>query len=341
MNAEIHRARRAFWWVGVIVPFAMIILSALVIIAWMPEIPDPSAIHWGTDGVDGYGPPWTNLAILLGVGGGMVTLFSVIALFAHRMPSADGASGSERPQWSATARFLGATNLGTAALLSIVALAAVGSQRGLADAADTPDIGFWVFVGLVAMVGLGVAGWALQPAVALASDGSTESAAPLPLSGQERAVWIKTVSIARSGQIVLGIGVFVSVAIAVLLLAQGVTAGWITAAVAAFLVAAVATTLAFRVRASAAGLQVRSAVGWPRIEIAPSEIASVRAVRVDPFAEFGGWGYRIATDGRRGVVLRGGPAIEVTRADGRRFVVTVDDAETGAAVLAAATRKES
>ena len=35
------------------------------------------------------------------------------------------------------------------------------------------------------------------------------------------------------------------------------------------------------------------------------------------------------------MISHGGEAIEVTRRDGRRFTVTVDDAATGAALLAA------
>jgi hypothetical protein len=84
---------------------------------------------------------------------------------------------------------------------------------------------------------------------------------------------------------------------------------------------------------------VRSAAGWPRLEIPAAEIASTRSVRIDPFAEFGGWGYRFGTDGRRGFVLRAGEALEVTRTDGRVFVVTVDDATTAASVLAAAGQR--
>ncbi|MFJ2550625.1 DUF1648 domain-containing protein [Microbacterium sp. NPDC087591] len=340
MNADIRRARRAFWWVGVIIPSAMIALSAVVVLAWLPEIPDPSAIHWGTDGVNGYGPRWIHLVILIGIGGGMIALFSFIALLAHRMPRGGGEPAPDGPQWSATARFLGAANLATAGLMSLTALVSVGVQRGLADAADAADIGPWVFIGFALMLGLGVLGWFLQPPFAPSAGPSDAPATPMPLADHERAVWIKSVTIARSGQIVLGVGVFISIAMAVLLLAQGVAAWWITAAVALFLVGAVATSLSFRVRASAAGLQVRSTVGWPKIEIPAGEIANVRAIRIDPFAEFGGWGYRIGTDGRRGVVLREGPGLEVTRTDGRRFVVTVDDAETGAAVLATAARKE-
>ena len=138
---------------------------------------------------------------------------------------------------------------------------------------------------------------------------------------------------------VLGIGVFLTIAMSVLLLARGVAAGWIVAVIALILVILVASGLSFRVRASAAGLRVRSAAGWPRLEIPATEIASTRAVQVNPFAEFGGWGYRFGTDGRRGFVLRTGEALEVTRPDGRVFVVTVDDAATAASVLASAASR--
>ena len=50
-------------------------------------------------------------------------------------------------------------------------------------------------------------------------------------------------------------------------------------------------------------------------------------------AEFGGWGYRVGRGGRVGVVLRTGEALQVQRTGGRAFVVTVDDAATGAALL--------
>ena len=56
-------------------------------------------------------------------------------------------------------------------------------------------------------------------------------------------------------------------------------------------------------------------------------------VDVSPFAEFGGWGYRVGRGGRVGIVLRSGPALQVERTGGRSLVVTVDDAATGAALL--------
>jgi hypothetical protein len=57
-------------------------------------------------------------------------------------------------------------------------------------------------------------------------------------------------------------------------------------------------------------------------------------VSVAPLGDYGGLGLRH----RRGVTAvatRGGEALEVTRADGRRLVLTVDDAATAAGVLQA------
>lgn len=339
MTPEIRRARTAFWWVGVIVPLALIALASIVVFAWLPEVPDPAAIHWGLDGADGFGPRWTPLALLIGLGGGLVVLFACIALFSHRLPQRGGAAPIPQPQWSATARLLGAVSLGEAGMMAMLAIVTTAAQRGLADAADAADITPWVPAFIVVMIGLAVAGWFVQPKVPVGPAGSARAAEPLPLADHERAAWMKTVTLARSGQVVLGIGVFITIAMSVLLLARGVAAGWIVAGITAILVILVVTGLSFRVRASAAGLRVRSVAGWPRLEIAAHDIAGARAVQVDPFAEFGGWGYRIGTDGRRGFVMRTGEALEVTRTDGRVFVVTVDDASTAASVLAAAASR--
>ena len=97
----------------------------------------------------------------------------------------------------------------------------------------------------------------------------------------------------------------------------------------------------WRVTAGPAGLSV---TGLAVRKFLPAEsIQSVRVVQVSPVPEFGGWGYRISLDGRVGLVLRTGEAIEVTHSGGKRFVVTVDDAATGASVLsgAAAARRSA
>lgn len=344
MTPAVRRARTAFLWVGVIVPLTMIAVAAIIVTLWLPEIPEPAAIHWGTDGVDGYGPGWLHLVVLAGIGV-MIVLFAVLAWFAHRLPEKGGtplSSAEARPQWSPTARFLGAANLGVAALITLITLVGVGSQRGLSDAAQTPDIGVAVFIGFVLLVIGALVGWFAQPALTRADSGAAVAAAPLPASASERVVWIGTATISRSGLAVLGGSVLVVCALAAVILATGAGDAWSLAIMLAsvgVVIFALVVTFAFRVRIGPAGLLVRSRVGWPKVEVAAQDVASVRTVAVDPFGEFGGWGFRYGLDGRTGVVLRRGEGIEVTRVDGRRFVVTIDDAETAAAALATAARR--
>lgn len=346
MTPAVRRARTAFLWVGVIIPLTILAVSAVIVAFWLPEIPEPAAIHWSEDGVNGFGPGWTYLAILGGIAV-MVIGFALLAWFAHRLPQNGQpvpSAEAERPQWSITARFLGAMNLGLAAIISFITLVGVDAQRGLADAADTPDIGFEVLIGFLLMAAGVAIGWFLQPSTPLPDTSGSESPVePLPTSATERLVWIGTAAIAGVASAVLGGAVLLACALAAVMIATGaggVMTAVITLASCGILIAALVTTFAFRVRIGPAGLLVRSLAGWPRIEIPSADIASVRAIDVDPFAEFGGWGLRYGLDGRYGVVLRRGEALEVTRVGGRRFVVTVDDAQTAAAAFAAVTRKE-
>ncbi len=89
----------------------------------------------------------------------------------------------------------------------------------------------------------------------------------------------------------------------------------------------------FVVTVDGRGLTARSSLGWPRVRIPLDEVVAAQPVAVSPLREFGGWGYGITLAGRVGMVLRRGPALEVERTGGRTFVVTVDDPETGAALL--------
>lgn len=336
MTPDVRRARTAFLWVGVIVPLAVIALATAIVVAWLPQIPDPSATHWSGGHPDDFGPPWVHPILLAGAGGGVVALFATITLVAHRVTRGTDAA---RPQWSGTARLLGASALGLSVYLSFLTLAAVGIQRGLDDAADPASITPWALGGLALLVGVTVLGWFLQPKAAGVPRETAGDAIPLALRDGERAVWVGTVAMARSGVIVLGVSLFVLALATVFSFAAGGEAGWITAIVLILVAVLVATMLVFRVRITADGLLVRSAVGWPRTRIPAGEVASVRATEIDPFAEFGGWGWRYALDGRRGVVLRKGEALEVTRRNGTVFVVTVDDAATAASVLATAVKK--
>jgi hypothetical protein len=113
---------------------------------------------------------------------------------------------------------------------------------------------------------------------------------------------------------------------------------WVMVALFLVITCFVLATSWFRVRVDETGITVRSVVGWPTFHVPAVDIDRVAAAEIAPFAEFGGWGMRWMP-GRLGIVMRTGEGIVVTRRDGRVFAVTVDDAETGAALLAAAAKQ--
>jgi Domain of unknown function (DUF1648) len=71
--------------------------------------------------------------------------------------------------------------------------------------------------------------------------------------------------------------------------------------------------------------------GIPVRRIAISTVSSARPIELEP-TEWGGWGWRVSP-GASAIVLRRGPALEITFATGRRFAVTVDAPATGAALI--------
>lgn len=334
MTDDVRRSRTAFFWVGVIVPLGLLVLAGAVIAVWLPQLPDPIATHWGTDGVDGFASKVAYIPMTLGIGVGVIVFDAVLAIFGHRLPQSSG-QPSMMP-WSATARFLAAVNLGLAMMIGTLAVAGAGIQRGLADAADAPDIGVWAGLGMALLVVGALVGWFLQPRSPRAAVVEDTPTVATPLAAGERAAWFGTATMGRAGLIVLAAALASVLVMAAVFLAQGeVVGGLIMLATLVVLVVLVGSTVVFRVRVTAEGLRARSLMGWPDTRIALADIVRVAVVQVDPFGEFGGWGWRIGLDGRRGVVMRAGDAVQVTQADGRVFVVTVDRAADAAAVLEA------
>lgn len=331
MNDAARRSRTAFRWVGLIAPLAVLALAAAVVLAWLPELPDPIAIHWGTGGANGFAPKWSYILLSVGIAAAVVIFVAALALFAHRMPQS-----STKPSvgpWSAATRAIAAINLGVAVLIAFLAVSGAAIQRGLSDATDSPDIVGWMGIGFALCGVSGVLGWFLQPKSPVRPEEQGAAAGSIPLAASERAVWFGTASMARSGVVVLVSALALLAVMTAFFVAQGHDSWWMLALLTAVMTLLIGTMLAFRVRVSADGLRARSLLGWPNNRIPLGRIAKVETVQLDPFREFGGWGWRIATDGRRGIVLRAGEALQITRTDGRVFVVTVDGASDAAAVL--------
>nr|MDT0657145.1 hypothetical protein [Micromonospora sp. DSM 115978] len=74
--------------------------------------------------------------------------------------------------------------------------------------------------------------------------------------------------------------------------------------------------------------------GWPSRRTPLAEITDVWTERRFP-SQVGGWGYRGLPSGNSTLMIRAGECLVIRRRSGAEFSVTVDDAGTGAALLAA------
>lgn len=322
---RIFAARRRILVIGGVIPVVMSVVAALITLTWLPELPDPVATHWGPGGVDGYGPA----AIMIALPAAITIAFAAFAVFSSWKVSPRGLLLSGQ-------KLMVVTSVWLSALLSVTMGGSLYIQRGLADASDSPDVLPWMLAGLVAGLVLATGAWFALPAMTRVPL-SSAAAAPIDVTDTERVAWSRTVTITPAAWWVIGVGLAVAlgaVVITVVVDTWSIVAIVLFVAIAAFVVG----SAAWRVTADRRGLTVRSAVGWPQITIPTAQIASAQAVQINPLAEFGGWGYRWDAAGRSGVIMRTGDAIEVTKQNGKRFVVTVPDAATAASVLSAHIR---
>ncbi len=315
---------RRFVLVALALPAAVVLGGLAVLLLAAPALPDPVAVHWGADGrPDGFGPLWLTM-LLVGVTGlGLPLLLTITSLPSLRA----GDHGRVYP-------FLGAFSLGLGVFVTVLVTTATMQQIGLASADDAPAIWIALIAALVLAAGAGAAGWFLQPRDPFAPV-RAEPTEPTVLAPAETAVWVRRVTISPAGAVVLGSAVLLLVVITVItaIAVDDVLALWITAAATVFVSLAVLTNCAFHVRIDDSGLSVTSAAGWPRVHLPLTEVRDAAHVQVEPMGEFGGWGMRWAPGGKFGVVSRRGPGIEVRRTNGKTLTVTVDDAQTGAALL--------
>src|SRR5690606_49746 len=272
---------------------------------------------------DGFGPAWPIVLLPLG----LVLAFSVFAVMISWKPTMNGLlTGSQK--------LLLVTSIWLSTLLSIGIGGSVFIQRGLEDASQAEDVGWFLLAGTLGGLLLAVPAWFLLPA----TDPSPHTAIdpePLELHETERVSWTRTVLIATAA-LVVAIVAFCAAIVAVIVTATTAPEGvWFAVASLAFVTLLLLGTGSWRVSADRRGLVVRSSLGWPRVTIPLSDIRGAQVVDVNPTADFGGWGWRWDAAGRSGIIMRSGSAIQVTRSSGKKFVVTVDDAATGAAVLAA------
>lgn len=328
--SDVAPARRAALWVGVWAPLIVVALGVLLQILWIPRLPDPIATHWGgSGGPDGFSDPLSNILFFAITGVGMTLIFAVILLIPRGRRTGF-------PVWSSASRFLAVFGAATIVFISVLIVGLVQIQLDVADARTVGTVAGPMVIALLSAVAAGVLGWFVQPKVTVAAPASADSE-PLPLSEHERAVWIGRALPNAGYRWFAGIMVALMLILCVGSLVAQFPGWWYLALVGSLVGVLIVTTIGFRVRIDAAGLEARSMLGWPVVRVRAADIDRVAASEINPLGEFGGWGFRWMP-GRFGIVLRTGPGIVVTRRSGSIFGITVDDAETGAAVLAAAAR---
>lgn len=313
------RFRRARELAAVALPLAVWAAGAALVSSWRPELPTPVAVHWGPRGdPDGFAAP-LGTALLTGVVPALASLATGLAVRARRV------AAQER-------RLVAGSATGISVFCVGLVVGSIAGQRGLVDAAAAPSPTVAALgSGLLAVLA-GVAAARLLPGAppgAARTAGAPPASAPrLPVAAGERAVWSGRTTMEPAGLAALGTGglvlgglVLVGTAPAPLLLAP------------ALLLVVGLLFGSARVWVDERGLTVRSPLGRPSWQVPLADIAEATVVDVRPLREFGGWGYRVGRDGRRGVVLRGGAALEVVQGDGRRFAVTVPGAGQAAALL--------
>jgi hypothetical protein len=308
-----RRAHRAAI-ISCLVGLAILGAAALIVWSWRDTLPDPVATHWGLGGQpDGFSSLATNLSLLIGTGVFTVAAMSAIAWIWGRS--------------TATRRISVGCAVGIATMLAIDTVGTLWGQRGLTDAAEAGSVDLLIALACGAALVTGA-----LAAACVRRDPPTPATQPVPASASrvtmattERVVWFQRIHL--RGAVAICAGAFV------LIVGLGVaTSMWAFTPIGLILPIGLAL-FDFTVRVDPAGLTVRSILGWPRTAIPATEVVEATATYIDPFRDFGGWGWRVGRKGRTGVVLRRGRALLVEQTDGRSFVVTVDDADTAAALL--------
>ncbi|MGF0116252.1 DUF1648 domain-containing protein [Promicromonospora sp. Marseille-Q5078] len=308
------RARRAMGW-ATAVGGALTLAAAAVAWSWLDDLPDPVASHWSGGGApDGFSAPGPFVLVFAALGIGLIAVFVVI--------------GSVAGTAASTRRFAVAGSVWSGGFVAGMLLTTLAPQRGLADASQVALPGWAIAVVLVApLVPAAIVALLVPADPPLPAAGPLADDAPrTPVRAGERAVWLRR----ATGGPGLAVGMVAILVTAVLAVALET---WAMLVLPVLLAGLFAAMFAFTVRVDDSGLTVRSVLGWPGTHVPADEVLGASVVQARPFAEFGGWGWRIGRGGRVGVVLRAGEALLVERTGGRSFVVTIDDAATAAALL--------
>ncbi|WP_280414342.1 hypothetical protein [Nocardia carnea] len=306
-------------------PILFAIPNLVLLAAAAEDLPDPLATHFSSGGADGFTGRVATMGIAAALAIGSGALFAAMVVAGNRK-----GAPARRPDTTLDPnRLLVSSSWGVGALLGVILFASTRANVGLTDAAQATLPGWMFPVAAVLALLCGALGWLVAPASPVAEH-APAPAEPLPIGSTERVSWSRRATSpwmllagVTSAVIGVAVGFVVHPGVGVIAVLAGLLVGQLALV---------------RVVVDQRGLTVGTGLlGWPRWRLSPAEITEVTATDISP-AHYGGYGIRL-TPGATAVVLRGGPGIVVTRRSGRQFAVSVDDAETGAGVLAGVVQK--
>ena len=277
-----------------------------------PGLPGRVATHFGADGTaDGWGSPWPFFWITAAV----ALAAAVLAVSALRF----------RDRRTAAVLLLVANLLAAVLTAAWIAVA-------VANQADRPSFTWWWTVPIT-LVGIAVAVPPMLALVRAAPPVEARTVDPLVVAPEGRVAWR-----ARVGSRWLAV-------VGVIALLVGVAATWITAVAdpgtavltgVLLLVAGLAVLALARVEVTVDRRGLRLTSTWTRIPIMRVPLDRIESCGYEDVSpgQWGGWGYRISG---RGIayVARSGPGLVARLRGGGARMVTVADAERGAAALGA------
>ena len=296
------------------VPLLVTSFALVVAHSWRADLPEQLVTGWGPDGpreTAGFAAtvwPLAAMTVLMGAG-----MWAVGYFWGHSAMTRRFATGA-------------AVWLGT--FVPGLLLATLAVQRDLPAGVDPTADARFVWAAVIPVVLAAVTAWLVPGDPPRPARRPVPADAPrLPVGEAEQVAWVGTVEQASWPVILIGSALLTAVV--------GTASGqwWLALVIAVPLGALLVIMTRWTVTVSRDGLVARGALPRPRLmvpldEVESAEVGTVRAVR-----DFGGWGLRLASGGRTGLILRSGEAIVVHRTGGREVLVTIDDAATAVALL--------
>jgi hypothetical protein len=310
--------------VGVVLPLVIVGFAVAPLVIERGNLPDPLATHWSLTGTPDGSTSTAAFTVLVVV---MTVLPGLLAFAVSRR--SHPVAYEIAPAAALTASFAG--------VWAAVSASTVWANRGVAVWSDARSNGLLTTLAvLVVAAAVGAISFQLARRLEHARDERVAADRPtIGLRPSERAQWVGRCRSTFAWPMVVGFGTAAVVVPPLAALVGAPRESWI-AVVSLVLAAAALPFISIRVVVDRRGLRAElGPAGWPTVSFPLADIVAAEHVPDAIPVRSGGWGYRgsVRVFGRAALVLRRGDAIRLVLRGDRTFLVTVDDAATGAGLL--------